>query len=292
MAAISAKNFGSIFRSGLFDGKVAIVTGGGTGIGKAITKELAVLGCKVIIASRKYEVLQSSSSEINQQLKNDLVYPIPCNIRKEDEVKSLMDKTVSQFGRIDCLVNNGGGQFISPFASMKTKGWNAVVDTNLNGTYYCLKEAYHAWMKENGGSIVNIVVNNFNGMPYMAHSGAARAGVQNLTKTLALEWAPNGIRINSVAPGVIYSETAAANYKDHPDLFDSVTKLLPTKRTGSVEEISGLVCFLLSPAASFITGDIIKVDGGQSLYSHSAYTIPEHNRSKVFKWQDEFTSKL
>lgn len=292
MAAISAKKFGSIFRSGLFDGKVAIVTGGGTGIGKAIAKELAVLGCKVIIASRKYEVLQSFSSEINQQLKNDLVYPIPCNIRKEDEVKSLMDKTVSQFGRIDCLVNNGGGQFISPFANMKTKGWNAVVDTNLNGTYYCLKEAYHAWMEKNGGSIVNIVVNNFNGMPYMAHSGAARAGVQNLTKTLALEWAPNGIRINSVAPGVIYSETAAANYKDHPDLFDSVTKSLPTKRTGSVEEISGLVCFLLSPAASFITGDIIKVDGGQSLYSHSAYTIPEHNRSKVFKWQDEFTSKL
>ncbi|XP_065666677.1 peroxisomal trans-2-enoyl-CoA reductase isoform X2 [Hydra vulgaris] len=275
----------SVFRSNLFLGNIAIITGGGTGIGKSIAKELSVLGCKVVIASRKPRVLEECARVLNSELCEELVFPFPCNIRKEDEVKNLMHYTVSKFGKLDFLINNGGGQFISPFSEINTKGWNAVVDTNLNGTYYCLREAYHAWMGKNGGSIVNIVVSNFNGMPGMSHSAAARAGIINLTQTLALEWAENGIRINAIAPGCIYSESAAANYQNYPNLFKDVVNLIPLKRTGTVEEVSALVCFLLSPAASFITGDILKIDGAQSLHRHSFYEPKDHTNSKPFTWQ-------
>ncbi|XP_066921443.1 peroxisomal trans-2-enoyl-CoA reductase-like [Clytia hemisphaerica] len=292
-----AAKFGSVFRDGLFKNQVAVVTGGGTGIGKAIAYELATLGCNVVISSRKKEVIEKSSKELNERLKKEKgnsSVAIPCNIRKEEEVSSLMKETVSKFGQLNYLVNNGGGQFISPFSMINKKGWSAVIDTNLNGTFHCLKEAYDAWMGEHGGSIVNITVDNFNGMPYMSHSGAARAGVTNLTKTLALEWAPNNIRINSVAPGVIYSDTAAANYKDHPTLFEEVKKSIPFKRTGTVEEISGTVCFLLSPAASFISGDVWKIDGAQSLNGHNTFELPNNYKTKEYSWQDldGFKSKL
>lgn len=288
---MASSRFKTIFTPGLFDGDVAIVTGGASGIGKAIAKELAVLDCTVIIASRKYDKLENCAKEINHELGKDLIYPVKCNIRIESDVKNLMVETVLKFGKINHLVNNGGGQFTSLFSDLKTKGWNAVIDTNLNGTYYCLREVYHAWMDEHGGNIVNIVMNNANGFPLMSHSAAARAGIQNLTKTLALEWADKGIRINSVSPGVIYSETAVANYEAGREVFKAVEKVIPLKRTGTVEEISGLVCFLLSPAASFITGDIVRADGGQKLYSNNLFTIEDHATIKPYRWQN-IPSKL
>ncbi|XP_064397017.1 peroxisomal trans-2-enoyl-CoA reductase-like isoform X2 [Halichondria panicea] len=190
------------------------------------------------------------------------------------DVEALMDYTVQQHGRIDYLVNNGGGQFMSPLAYMKTKGWNAVIDTNLNGTYYCLKHAYHKWMKENGGSIVNIIVDMLTGFPGMAHTGAARAAVENMSKSLAVEWASDGVRINNIAPGVIYSPTAAANYKSD-DVFDMYLENIPARRVGYPEEISGAVCFLLSPAASYTTGVTVAIDGAWGLYKKN-YEVPDH----------------
>ncbi|XP_044130650.1 peroxisomal trans-2-enoyl-CoA reductase [Bufo gargarizans] len=271
----------SVFAPGLFRDKVAIVTGGGSGIGKAIAAELLALGCSVVIASRKLERCKETARDLVSQISPpdpSMVTALQCNIRKEEEVQSLVKSTLNLYGRIDFLVNNGGGQFPSPSEAITSKGWNAVVETNLTGTFYCCREVYNTWMKEHGGAIVNIVADMWKGFPGMAHTGAARAAVDNLTKSLAIEWAHTGVRINSVAPGTIFSKTATENYGDMgPNMFHSFIPNIPAKRLGLPEEISPMVCFLLSPAASFITGETVKVDAGQSLY-HSSWQVPDHSR--------------
>ncbi|XP_028663364.1 peroxisomal trans-2-enoyl-CoA reductase [Erpetoichthys calabaricus] len=270
----------SVFREGLFNQKVAIVTGGGTGIGRSIAAELLSLGCSVIIASRNKERLTRASEELSVKIPASSpakVTPVQCNIRNEEEVKGLIDTTLRLHNKVDFLVNNGGGQFYSPAEFIKAKGWNAVIDTNLTGTFYCCKEVYNAWMKQNGGAIVNIIADIFKGFPGMLHTGAARAGVENMTKTLAIEWAASGVRVNAVAPGTIVSKTAVENYKDlGTAIFKKAAHLIPAKRLGVPEEVSPAVCFLLSPAASFISGATLRIDAGQSLYS-ALFEIPDHN---------------
>ncbi|XP_039999658.1 peroxisomal trans-2-enoyl-CoA reductase [Xiphias gladius] len=270
----------SVFRPGLFHHKVAIVTGGGTGIGKAISAELLELGCSVVISSRKAERLEAAAQEMRRNIPPSSparVTPLPCNIRNEEEVRALVSSVLKQYGRIDFLVNNGGGQFSSPAEHMSSKGWKAVIDTNLTGTFHCCKEVYTAWMKQHGGAIVNIIADMWKGFPGMAHTGAARAAVDNLTKSLAIEWAHSGVRVNAVAPGTIFSKTAMENYKElGPGLFKMSVPFSPAKRLGVPEEISSAVCFLLSPAASYISGATLRVDAGQSLY-HSMWEIPDHS---------------
>jgi len=208
---------------------------------------------------------------------------IVCNIRKEDEVRNLISETISKHGKLDFLVNNGGGQFLSPAADISLKGWNAVIETNLTGTFLMCKEAYNQWFKQNGGAIVNIIVDMWRGLPMMSHTGAARYGVLNLTQTLAVEWAEEGVRINCVAPGIIESPTAAANYK-MPNVFDAVKEHLPTRRAGIPDEVSSAVCFLLSPGASFISGASLKVDCGSSLYTRLSWSINDHDKLPPKKW--------
>jgi citronellol/citronellal dehydrogenase len=263
-------SYHSIFRDGLFNEQVIIVSGGGTGIGRCIAHELASLGATVVVCSRKLPNVERVRDEILAAGGKALA--LPCDIRSAEQVETLMTTVVEHYGRIDGLVNNGGGQFISPAEDIRLKGWNAVIETNLTGTFLMCKHAMLRSMRDHGGAIVNILMDLWSGFPGMAHSSAARAGVENLTKTLAVEWAPYHIRVNSVAPGIIQS-SGLSNYD--PAILKDIASYIPARRLGSESEVAAAVTFLLSPAASYITGETIRVDGASSLW-RTNYDIAEH----------------
>lgn len=280
----------SAFRSGLFRGRTAIVTGGATGIGYAIASELASLGADVLLASRNEKNLQAATAQLRQALHTDkgseggggnVGYHVT-NIRNEADVTALFEAAESAFQRPpECLVNNGGGQFPSPAEDISAKGWNAVIETNLTGTFLCCREFKRARTASGlrGGAIVNITCDSMLGFPGMAHTGAARAGVENLTKSLAMEWASDGVRVNAVAPGVIFSESAAANYPS-ADFLTRLAGRIPWKRLGTPSEVSAAAVFLLSDAtASYITGTTLRVDGACPLNGPVAWQVPEHENA-------------
>ena len=260
----------SVFRDGLFDQQVIIVSGGGTGIGRCIAYELASLGATVVLCSRKLEKLEPTRDEILAAGGKALA--IACDVRNLEQVEALMRAVLEHCGRIDGLVNNGGGQFVSPAESISPNGWHAVLETNLTGTFQMTKAAMLHSMREHGGAVVNILMDLWSGFPGMAHSSAARAGVDNLTKTLAVEWAPYHIRVNSIAPGIIKS-SGLANYP--PAILENIESPIPAKRLGSESEVASAVTFLLSPGASYITGATLRVDGASSLW-RSNYEVPDH----------------
>jgi len=266
----------SVFRGGLFDGQVAIVTGGGSGIGLAIAETLGELGAMVAINGRKLDKLERARTRLESQ--GVRVFAKVCDIREPGEIAEFVDAVGAALGPASVLVNNAGGQFPTTAESLTSKGWDAVIRNNLSGTFYMTQAvATRHMIVRKKGRIVNIIANIHRGFPGMVHTGAARAGVENLTKTLAVEWAEHNIQVNAVAPGIIKS-TGTDQYP--PELLDLSRGKTPMKRVGTPEEVAELVAYLASDAAWFVTGETWYIDGGAHLWG-DAWPIsetPAHNQ--------------
>lgn len=258
------------FHPELLKGEVWLITGGGTGIGRSTAILAASLGAEVFIVSRKMEKLQPTADEISAH--GGRCAAITCDIRLPETIESAVETIRERSGTINVLVNNAGGQFPTPAQSLSHKGWDAVIRNNLSGTWYMTQAvATRCMIPGDGGSIVNVIADIYRGFPGMVHTGAARAGVDNLTKTLAVEWAPNKIRVNAVAPGII----ASSGLKQYPPaLIEQSQRAIPFKRLGETTEVAQPIIFLGSSAASYITGTTLYVDGGSRLWG-DLWPIPD-----------------
>jgi NAD(P)-dependent dehydrogenase (short-subunit alcohol dehydrogenase family) len=251
-----------MFRDGLLERQVAIITGGGTGIGLAIARRFASLGARLVLASRSEEHLKAGAEAIGST--GAEVVTVPTDVREPDQVDRLVGRTVERFGRADILVNNAAGNFICRAEDLSPNGWNAVVSIVLNGSFYCSRAfGRHAIARGGGGAIVSILANYvWTGSPGTVHSAAAKAGVLSMTRTLAVEWAPHRIRVNAIAPGPIESRGAARQLWSTPGAVEKITSMVPLGRWGRPDEVADAATFLASSESSFITGDVITIDGG------------------------------
>ncbi|MAS41117.1 MAG: short-chain dehydrogenase [Porticoccaceae bacterium] len=256
-------SYSTVYRSDLLAGQVALISGGGTGLGRAMAYLFARLGAQVMICGRRQEKLDETVAGIRTHLGREIASHA-MTIRDPEAVAELLDETWNHFGSLDILVNNGGGQFPQAAIDFSVKGWNAVIDTNLNGTWYMMQQAAKRWRDAGrGGSIINIVADIWRGMPGIAHTCAARAGVVFATRSLAVEWAPLQIRVNCIAPGTIatpglevYPEEASRDFH----------RANPMLRCGDAMDIAEAAVYLATSSGKFITGECLTVDGGQQLW--------------------------
>ena len=272
----------SIYRAGLFAGQTVIVTGGGSGIGRCIAHELASLGAALALVGRKVEKLEAVKAEIAAATPAAHVTIHSCDIRDEPGVKQMVADVLAAHGRIDGLVNNAGGQYPQPVRDITLKGWDAVVRNNLHGGFLVSREAYTQWMEGQGGSIVNIIADMWMGMPGMAHSGAARAGMLSFTETAACEWGHAGVRVNAVAPGFVASSGFDTYGPEMKSKFRSLMKTAPLQRYGTEAEVSSAVVYLLSEGAAYITGSFVRVDGGVP-NARQTWKLEEHSRNRPYE---------
>jgi peroxisomal 2,4-dienoyl-CoA reductase len=265
-----------VFRDGLLDGQVGIITGGATGIGLGISSTLAQLGMHVVLASRKPEHLQPAVDGIVAA--GGKASAVQVDVRDQERVQAMAKEVHDAHGRIDLLVNNAAGNFYAPSETLSANAWKSVIEIDLYGTFYCTQAVFPYMKAQGGGRVVSTSMTlHYRGWPLMAHATAAKAGVDALTKTLAVEWADHGIRINAIAPGPIPTEGVRKAFTPPPGApvpdFFSVDKAMasyaksaiPLKRWGTPEDIGQMVAYLASPAGDWITGSIFVVDGGEWL---------------------------
>jgi citronellol/citronellal dehydrogenase len=254
--------YDSVFKPGLFTGQTILITGGGSGIGRCTAHELAALGAHVVLVGRTLDKLQATCEEIREDGGSASLQV--CDIRDEESVKAMVEAVLAERGQIHHLVNNAGGQYPAPLASINQKGFETVVRTNLVGGFLVAREVFNQSMSKTGGSIVNMLADMWGGMPGMGHSGAARAGMENFTKTAAVEWGHAGVRVNAVAPGWIASSGMDTYEGAFKAVIPTLREHVPLKRIGSESEVSAAIVFLLSPGAAFISGTTVRIDGAAS----------------------------
>jgi NAD(P)-dependent dehydrogenase (short-subunit alcohol dehydrogenase family) len=247
-----------VFRDGLLDGKVAIVTGGGSGLGRVTALELARLGASVVVCGRRSDPLQETASLDGA----GRVTATVCDIREESAVERIVDETLARHGRIDLLVNNAGGQFLSPAEDITPKGFRTVMTLNVEGTWLMTHAvATRAMIPAGGGKIVSVTLSPHHGLPGMAHSSAARAAVENLMRVLSIEWSRFGIKLNAIAAGQFSTDTLLTKYPQ--PIVDALASTIPLGRLGEPDEIAWLVALLASPAGDFFSGSVLTVDGAR-----------------------------
>ena len=274
-------SYRSVFAPGLFAGQVIIVTGGGSGIGRCTAHELARLGATVAIVGRNPQKLATVSAEIRED--EGKVSTHVCDIRDEGVVGATIESVLAQHGKIDGLVNNAGGQYRAELKTISTTGFEAVVRNNLTGGFIFMREVYNRWMEGHGGTIVNMIADIWHGWPNFAHSAAARGGMHTLSESAACEWAVSGVRVNTVAPGAIASsglDTYEA--EDRAYIQSEIAREIPLQRFGNEAEVSAAIVFLLSPAAAYITGSCIRIDGGGPNARRMWWKLQPSDKSEPF----------
>ncbi|MET0615514.1 MAG: SDR family oxidoreductase [Thermoleophilaceae bacterium] len=248
-----------IFQPALLDGQVAVVSGGGSGLGRAAALELASLGARVVVCGRRQEPLD----ETVELGRGGSIEAHACDIREEDQVEALVEGVCERHGGIDLLLNNAGGQYLAPAEDITPKGFRTVIRLNVEGTWLMTHTVATRAMipGEKGGKIVNVTLSPHHGLPGMAHSSAARAAVENLTRVLSIEWARFGIRLTAVAPGPMATETMRTKYPQA--VVDSAAWTVPLGRLGTEEEFAWLIAYLASPAGDYLSGTVLTLDGAR-----------------------------
>ena len=248
-----------IFQPGLLDGQVAVVTGGGSGLGRATALELAALGARVVVCGRRAEALEETAAAAE----GGRVEALVCDIREEEQVDGLVSSVLERHGRIDLLVNNAGGQYMTPAEDITAKGFRTVIRLNVEGTWLMTHAVATRAMipQDRGGKIVDVTLSPHHGLPGMAHSSAARAAVENLTRVLSIEWARFGIRLTALAAGHFGTETLRTKYP--AAVVEGVAGTVPLQRLGTEEEFAWLVAFLASPAGDYFSGAVLTIDGAR-----------------------------
>jgi citronellol/citronellal dehydrogenase len=249
-----------IFRDDLLAGQVCVVSGAGTGLGRATSLELAALGATVVGCGRRAQPLEETVSAIREA--GGAAEAEPMDIRDPDAVESLFEGVVERHGRVDLLVNNAGGQFLGPAEAISPKGFRTVIELNVQGTWQMTHAAAtKAFIPQRSGKVVSVTLSPHHGMPGMAHSGAARAAVENMMRTLSVEWARFGIRLCAVAAGQFDTEVLRTKYP--PQVAENVVRTVPLQRLGSPEEMAWLIAYLASPAGDFFSGCVVTIDGAR-----------------------------
>ena len=270
--------YNSVFAADLFKGQAIVVTGGGSGIGRCIAHELAYLGAMVVITGRNREKLETVEAEIIED--GGKADHFAFDIREEEAVAGNVAQILAKHGPIAGLVNNAGGQFLAKLEDISQKGWETVVRTNLTGGFLMAREVLNQSMNRTGGAIVNITADHARSMPGLGHSGAARAGMENFTRTAALEWAHYGVRVNVVAPGYVATQGLQQYPLAHKRKIRKRKTFVPSRRLATEAEVSAAVVFLLSPAAAFISGETIGVDGAVPAMTAEYALSPENQPSE------------